>query len=156
MPNGNVVQYTRSNTKTNRLKLVRPPVIIVIFFSFSHRFQLFEVMAGVAYLHELKIVHGDLKGVSSALFTRHLSRQQSKQKNILVDGAGVARVADFGLTTMTDLSTVVLSETTVSPGGTFAWMSPELLDPQLFGSNGRPTPESDCYALGMVIYEVSS
>ena len=35
-------------------------------------------------------------------------------------------------------------------------MSPELLDPPRFGSDGRPTPESDCYALGMVIYEVSS
>ena len=57
--------------------------------------------------------------------------------------------------TMTDLSKVVLSETAAPPGGTFGWMSPELLDPLLFGSNGRPTRESDCYALGMVIYEVS-
>jgi hypothetical protein len=36
-------------------------------------------------------------------------------------------------------------------------MSPELLDPERFGSkNSRPTKESDCYALGMVIYEVLS
>jgi serine/threonine protein kinase len=34
-------------------------------------------------------------------------------------------------------------------------MSPELLDPKGFNSNGRSTRESDCYALGMVIYEVS-
>lgn len=34
-------------------------------------------------------------------------------------------------------------------------MSPELLNPEESGqSEGRPTPESDCYALGMVIYEV--
>ena len=43
-------------------------------------------------------------------------------------------------------------------GGTCRWMSPELLDPELFGipqSEGdRPTRQSDCYALGMVIYEV--
>ena len=57
--------------------------------------------------------------------------------------------------TMIDLSTVVLSETTVSPGGTYGWISPELLDPTPYGSNGRPTRESDCYALAMVIYEVS-
>ena len=56
---------------------------------------------------------------------------------------------------MADLSTVLLSETVVSPGGTLCWMSPELLDPSRFGSNGRPTLESDCYALGMVVYEVS-
>jgi len=34
-------------------------------------------------------------------------------------------------------------------------MSPELIDPQRFGSVGtRPTISSDCYALGMVVYEV--
>ena len=36
-------------------------------------------------------------------------------------------------------------------------MSPELLDPAQFGSgSGRPTKESDRYAMGMVIYEVLS
>ena len=34
-------------------------------------------------------------------------------------------------------------------------MSPELLNPEQFNlDHGRPTKESDCYALGMVIYEV--
>ena len=37
--------------------------------------------------------------------------------------------------------------------GTTRWMSPELLDPD---QRCRPTKESDCYALGMVIYEVLS
>jgi serine/threonine protein kinase len=58
--------------------------------------------------------------------------------------------------TMVDLSTILLSKTTASFGGTYCWMSPELLDPQRFGSKSRLTRESDCYALGMVIYEVSS
>ena len=57
--------------------------------------------------------------------------------------------------TMVEVSTVFLSETSVSSGGTFCWMSPELLDPAHFGRNGRLTRESDCYALGMVVYEVS-
>ena len=36
-------------------------------------------------------------------------------------------------------------------------MSPELLDPDHFGrKSGRPTKDSDCYALGMVILEVLS
>ena len=36
-------------------------------------------------------------------------------------------------------------------------MSPELLDPDQFGlKDSKPTKESDCYALGMVIYEVLS
>ena len=78
-----------------------------------------------------------------------------RQANVLVDKTGAACVADFGFMTMTDLSTTLLSETMDEPGGTIRWMSPELLDPMHFGSNGRPTRESDCYALGMVVYEVS-
>jgi len=36
-------------------------------------------------------------------------------------------------------------------------MSPELFDPDQFGlPDSQPTKESDCYALGMVIYEVLS
>ena len=36
-------------------------------------------------------------------------------------------------------------------------MSPELLDPDRFGfKESRPTKESDCYALGMVVLEVLS
>ena len=76
------------------------------------------------------------------------------QANILIDNTGAALVADFGLMTMIDLSTF-LSETVDPPGGTWRWMSPELFDPENFGSNGRLTRGSDRYALGMVIYEVS-
>ena len=40
-------------------------------------------------------------------------------------------------------------------GGSPRWTSPELLDPsRLDDRDPRPTKESDCYALGMVIYEV--
>ena len=39
-------------------------------------------------------------------------------------------------------------------GGTFRWMGPEL-NPQRFGfKDSRPTRHSDCYALGIVVYEV--
>jgi serine/threonine protein kinase len=42
-------------------------------------------------------------------------------------------------------------------GGTAPWKSPELFDPEKFGlREHRPTKESDCYALGMVIYELLS
>ena len=39
-------------------------------------------------------------------------------------------------------------------GGTAQWMSPELLNPEI--QDRRQTKSSDCYALGMVIYEVLS
>ena len=56
---------------------------------------------------------------------------------------------------MTDLSTFLLSNTADRLRGTIHWMSPELLDPTHFGSDGLPSRASDCYALGMVIYEVN-
>ncbi|KAF9784796.1 kinase-like domain-containing protein [Thelephora terrestris] len=116
MINGNITEYARSNPEVNRLQL------------------LLEVASGVAYLHELGIVHGDLKGA-----------------NILVDDDGIARLADFGLMTiLIENSTFPLSATAVSSVGTVCWMSPELL----IGEGSTPTRQSDCYALGMVVYEV--
>ena len=75
--------------------------------------------------------------------------------NILVDQDGHARLADFGLLTTISDYTYFNTSSSALTGGTTRWMSPELLDPEQFGlDHGRPTKESDCYALGMVIYEV--
>lgn len=54
------------------------------------------------------------------------------------------------MTILIEHSTVPVSATAVSSAGTVRWMSPELL----FGQDSTPTRQSDCYALGMVIYEV--
>ena len=57
------------------------------------------------------------------------------------------------------LASVLSNDTAMSftTGGTIRWMSPELLDPERFGVEGdRPTKKSDCYAFGMVIYEVGA
>jgi serine/threonine protein kinase len=108
-------------------------------------------MSGATYLHALGVVHGDLKGVSSNIPDPLFALLTTLQANILVDDNGAARIADFGLMRIAiDLSTIPLSATTVSSAGTVCWMSPELL----FVQNSLPTLESDCYALGMVIYEV--
>ena len=75
--------------------------------------------------------------------------------NILIDQDGRARLADFGLLTIVIDPTYHTSSTTLKNSGTTRWMSPELLDPDLFGlGDSRPTKHSDCYALGMVILEV--
>lgn len=53
--------------------------------------------------------------------------------------------------------TNLLTRSSHTQGGTARWISPELIDPQRFGlENNRPTKHSDCYALGMVIYETIS
>ena len=70
MPNGNVMQYTRSNQEANRLRLVRALALPPRFFpSLTSTLKLSNVMSGVVYLHELRIVHGDLKGVSLTFLT---------------------------------------------------------------------------------------
>jgi len=77
--------------------------------------------------------------------------------NVLIDEAGHARLADFGLLTIISDATSLASSSSVAQGGTHRWMSPELFDPENFGlKDGRPTKHSDCYALGMLVYEVLS
>ena len=61
-PNGNVMKYARSNPEANRLQLVSLIVSLLGFFLLLIKdFELLEVMSGVTYLHDLVIVHGDLK-----------------------------------------------------------------------------------------------
>jgi len=77
--------------------------------------------------------------------------------NILIDETGRARLADFGLLTIISDPANLLSSSSCTQGGTARWMSPELIAPEQFGSKkSRPTKTSDCYALGMVIYETIS
>lgn len=70
--------------------------------------------------------------------------------NILIDGAGNARLADFGLLTIMSDPANLIPSSSCGPGGTVRWMSPELI-----AGSGKihPTKSSDCYALAMVIYE---
>ncbi|KAF9643894.1 kinase-like protein [Thelephora ganbajun] len=97
-----------------------------------------EATRGLIYMHDKGVVHGDIKGA-----------------NIMIDKDGHAHLAEFSLITLiSDQSTFVSS---CIESGTLPWMSPELLDPERFGlKKRRPTRESDCYALGMVIYEILS
>ena len=77
--------------------------------------------------------------------------------NILIDQTGHSRLADFGLLTiMSDPATLLPPSLHPSPG-TLRWMGPELFAPEQFGLDTcRPTRSSDCYSLGMVIYETIS
>ena len=108
------------------------------------------------YMHERGIVHGDLKGVSSQALSPRISLTRSVKANILIDETHRARLADFGLLTIISGSTSPsVSSSSFTQGCTHRWMSPELFLPQRFGiKDGRPTKQSDCYALGMVVDEV--
>ena len=81
----------------------------------------------------------------------------SEKANILIDQADHALIADFGLLIIILDPKYLLSSSSQMQGGTFRWMSPERIAPQQFGlKNSRPTTASDCYALGMVVYETIS
>ena len=71
---------------------------------------------------------------------------------------GRACLADFGLMSIVldPETTDITTSTEDGTKGTYRWMGPELFYPNEFGlPKFSLTKESDCYAFGMVIYEVS-
>ncbi|KAF9448430.1 kinase-like protein [Macrolepiota fuliginosa MF-IS2] len=119
--NGNIFDYLEANPEVPRLPLV------------------FDILAGLEYLHQQKIVHGDLKSA-----------------NILVSSDGSACLADFGLSSMVDAQILRWTslDTMTQTGGTVRWEAPELMDEQDDGSSPKPTFSSDIYSLACVMYEV--
>ncbi|KAG6898447.1 hypothetical protein C0993_006830 [Termitomyces sp. T159_Od127] len=97
-----------------------------------------DVARGLYYLHDKGIIHGDLKG-----------------SNVLVDDAGTARVADFGISSISDPQILTLTSHSgaASKGGTVRWQAPELIAMQddFVMRNGKP---SDVYAWACVCYEI--
>jgi len=107
-----------------------------------NRFELLkDVARGLIYMHDQGMAHGDLKGA-----------------NILIHQNGHACLADFGFLAIVSDPANTTPSSSYTTGGTPRWMSPELLIAMDRSDlkNTRPTKQSDCYALGMVIYEVLS
>lgn len=98
---------------------------------------------------------GTLRGYGSDHLIRFAVALTTLPKpNILIDGAHQARLVDFGLIKIISDPAINISSSNPK-GGTSRWMGPELLYPERFGlEKCSPTKSSDCYALGMVIYEI--
>jgi serine/threonine protein kinase len=115
-----------------------------------------DIVEGLNYLHTLKptIIHGDIKGVSCmSCISRHAYLMGAKV-NILITPSHRACLADFGVASCKDSTSLV---TTFTPtAGTLRWQAPELLDPELDDASCRATSASDVYAYACVCYEVLS
>ena len=155
MENGNINEYIRSHADADLFKLVSPR---------SHH-------RAVTFANDLPTAQRRRQGagiharpgngtwrLEGGMFLNtncasHSNPALVLKANILIDQDFCARLADFGFLTV--VSDPASSSCIV--GGTIQWMSPELFALDQTGlKNCRPTKQSDCYALGMVIYEVLS
>lgn len=93
-------------------------------------FVIRAVTSAVTALHEANILHRDIKPA-----------------NILFDRGGEAHVCDFGLACEFDVTQFRGSTATI--GGSPLYMAPEMFDGQL-------SPQSDVYALGIMLFELLS
>ena len=158
MVNGNINEFIKVRQDANRFELVGLVPIVTSTRRSDIFPQLKDVARGLIYMHGQAMIHGDLKGVRLLrMSVVRLSSDLFVKANILIDQGGHACLADFGLLTIVSDPTNPTASSSSAKGGTTRWMSPELLDPDQFGiKDGRPTKESDSYALGMVIFEVLS
>ncbi|EUC67639.1 tyrosine kinase domain protein [Rhizoctonia solani AG-3 Rhs1AP] len=115
MDQGTLPHYLDNNAEVNRCDLC------------------VQISDGLAYLHEIGIVHGDLKGA-----------------NILALTDGTPVLNDFGNAMFLGQS-LQFTETTREGSLTARWAAPELLDES---SNCKPSKSADVYALGMTMLEV--
>ncbi|KAK1218746.1 MAP kinase kinase kinase activity protein [Marasmius sp. AFHP31] len=106
--------------------------------------SILDISAGMAYLHECEIVHGDIKGA-----------------NVLVNKEGRSLLADFGLAITVAESTTRVNPSTSEMKGSIRWMAPELFR---FGNAIHATTEGskervnrfgqDIYAFACTVLEV--
>ncbi|KAG8959587.1 hypothetical protein FRC03_007747 [Tulasnella sp. 419] len=116
--NGNVMKYIGLNPLANRTEI------------------LYNLICGLAYLHSLGIVHGDIKA-----------------ENALVDIKGTAKWCDFGMSHFLDGTPGRTGATSsyIFRGGTIPFLSPEQVTES---ESRRKTPMMDMWSFGCLMAQV--
>ncbi|KAL5641746.1 hypothetical protein ACGC1H_002010 [Rhizoctonia solani] len=97
----------------------------------ADRYQLcLDITSGLDYMHTRSTIHGDLKAA-----------------NVLVSLAGVTKITDFDFSIMSEVGSLVFSESSNSRSGSLRWAAPEML----FSETPKRSTQSDVYALGMTM-----
>lgn len=133
----NIVQYIGFIRESNYLNIILEYVengslysILKTFGPLAERLAVnyvVQILQGLHYLHERKVVHCDLKAA-----------------NILNTKEGVAKLSDFGVSQQLS----VLDQNTKAVAGTPNWMAPEII--ALDGA----TTQSDIWSLGCTVVEL--
>lgn len=76
-----------------------------------------------------------------------MSPPPPQSHNVLLDGAGAAKLADFGLARLLPAGYLTGSGSAGAEAGTFAYCAPEVLMGQ------RSTAKADVYSLGVLLCE---
>ncbi|XP_077152828.1 protein kinase C theta type-like isoform X2 [Ranitomeya variabilis] len=93
------------------------------------RFLAAEILSGIQFLHSRGIIHRDLK-----------------PDNILLDGDGHAKIADFGLAAINVFGSQKISEFYGTPG----YMAPEMVRRQPFNYT------VDLFAFGVIVFQMAT
>ncbi|WVF69666.1 hypothetical protein IAT40_004445 [Kwoniella sp. CBS 6097] len=99
------------------------------------RFFTEQILEGLAYLHSKNIWHRDLKG-----------------DNILVDGQGICKISDFGISKQTADAYDSFGQATNMKGSVF-WMAPEVIHS---ATERTYSGKVDIWSLGCVVLEMWS
>ncbi|KAG4304313.1 hypothetical protein PORY_002288 [Pneumocystis oryctolagi] len=91
-----------------------------------------QILKGLNYLHNKKIIHRDIKGA-----------------NILVDNKGVIKISDFGISKKVETNLLSISKNhRPSLQGSVYWMAPEVVKQTLY------TRKADIWSLGCLVVEM--